>query len=94
MNHYEKLLFLQNDGNVIRYDTDIPGPYGDTVKLYHNKTHNSYVREWPASGSIRQQIQEPEALEIMKRATSKREYTGTYNPFYRKNVEISGSSIV
>lgn len=94
MNHYEKLLFLQNDGNVIRYDTDISGPYGDTVKLYHNKTHKSYVREWPASGSIRCEIGELEALEIMKHTISKQEYTGTYMPWSRKDVKISGSSVV
>ena len=80
MGDLQGIQFLCADGNRTYYNTDIPGPYGDTVKLTHNKTYDVFIREYPASGSFRTIIQEPEALELIARATAKVEYTGSYIP--------------
>ena len=69
------MLRMTNEGDVDFYISTIPSPYGLTYELYHNKTHNVYVRVTPASGSNANYIvDEKEAQRIMDASEKRTPY--------------------
>ena len=73
-NYWQSMLRMTNEGDVDFYISTIPSPYGLTYELYHNKTHNVYVRVTPASGSMYDIVDEKEAQRIMDASEKRTPY--------------------